>query len=152
MMARQLTYISFILVMLASLALAEPIEHGSLVFNDARVRATLPGAHVTAAYVSITNKGDRPEYLTGAVTRLATHVEIHKMEMDGDVMKMRPLGASLEIPAGQTITLKPGGLHLMLMGLTTAAKKGDTASLTLIFEHAGEIELNVPVVSLGHGH
>jgi len=152
MMARLLLYICFIQALLAGPAFAEPIEHGSLVLNDARVQAALPGAHVTAAYVSITNKGDRPEYLTGAGTRLATRVEIHKMEMDGDVMKMRPLGASLEIPAGQTITLEPGGLHLMLMGLTEATKKGDTASLTLIFEHAGEIKLDVPVVSLGHGH
>lgn len=152
MKTRQLAYLSLILALLTGFAFAQQVEHGPLVLSDARIRATQPGASVTAAYVSITNTGAKADYLVSARTEIAGRVEIHKMEMHGDVMRMRPFDGSLEIPAGETVTLEAGGLHLMLMNLAQMAKKGETASLTLLFEHSGEIQLKAQVVSLAHGH
>ncbi|XDZ66297.1 copper chaperone PCu(A)C [Alphaproteobacteria bacterium LSUCC0684] len=151
-MTRLLLYITFIFTMVTSLAAAETIEHGPLRLDDARIRMAVPGANVTAAYVTITNTGSQAEYLLGAETEIARRVEIHRMEMSGDVMRMRPLGEPLEIKPGETVTLEAGGLHLMLMDLTQRKKKGETAPLSLVFEHAGKIRLNAPVVAMGHGH
>jgi len=138
--------------MVTTLAAAETIQHGSLRLDDARIRMAPPGANVTAAYVTITNTGSVAEYLLGAETEIASRVEIHEMEISGDVMRMRPLAKPLEIPPGETVTLEAGGLHLMLMDLTQRKKKGETASLSLVFERAGKVNLDAALVSMGHSH
>ena len=76
----------------------------------------------------------------------AKRVEIHETEMtDQGVMKMRPVEDGLALPAGETVTLKPGGKHIMVMGLDGELAKGATLPLTLDFEVAGEVEVAVPV-------
>ncbi len=98
-----------------------------------------------AAYLTITNHGTAPERLVGAKTDVAKTVEIHEMAEKDGVMQMRPLAHGLEIPAGQTIELKPKSYHLMLIGLTRDLKPGDQYELTLVFERAGEVVLTVDV-------
>ena len=83
--------------------------------------------------------------------------EMHEMAMDGSVMRMRQVDA-IDLPAGQAVELKPGGLHIMLMDLKAPLKAGDTVPLTLRFEKAGEHTVQVPVraapaaAASGHGH
>ena len=79
-----------------------------------------------------------------ATTAVAKSVELHTMSMEGDVMKMRQLDA-IELPKGAMVELKPGGLHLMLMGLKAPLKAGDTFPMTLRFEKAGEVVVTVKV-------
>jgi len=71
------------------------------------------------------------------------------MTMDNGVMKMRPVEGGLEIKPGETVTLKPSGLHVMLVGLKQALQQGKTAKATLKFEHAGTIDVEYPIAAIG---
>ena len=133
-------------------AYAEHIHHGSLMISDAVMRAALPGGKVTAAYMTITNTSTQDDALVSVAYNGAKKSEIHTMEMVNDVMKMRPVDGALTIPAGQTVRLKPGGLHLMFMGLTERPMAGDEAIISLEFEKAGPLTLTIPVEKLMSGH
>jgi copper(I)-binding protein len=98
-----------------------------------------------AAFLTIANSSDFADRLVGAKTAAAKTVEIHEMRNEGDVMKMAPLDDGLEIPAGATVELKPGGFHIMMIGLTKNLKAGESFELTLTFEQAGEVALTVPI-------
>ena len=90
---------------------------GVVSVQDAWARATPPGASVGAAYLTITNNSDHAIKLTGAVTAVADHVEMHTMSMDGNLMQMRPIEGGLEVAAGASATFEPAGNHFMLIGL-----------------------------------
>jgi len=109
-------------------------------------RATLPNAPVGGGFMTIENTGTEADRLVSVTTDVAAKSEIHEMSMDGQVMKMRALTDGLEIPAGETITLSPGGFHLMFMGLKGAFVEGQTVTVTLTFEKAGTVELALPVL------
>ena len=146
---KSITAIAPIAALLTALALgaaqaqtADP----AININDAWVRTTVPGQKATGAFMKITAKeGTR---LVGASTPVAGMAEVHEMKMDGDIMKMRGL-PGLELPAGKTVELKPGGLHVMLMDLKAALPKDSTVPLTLLFKDAkgveSKMELKLPV-------
>jgi copper(I)-binding protein len=90
--------------------------------------------------------GGAPDKLLGASSEVAGRVELHTMEMEGDVMRMREVG-TIEVPAGKTVELKPGGLHIMFMDLKKPLANGSSFPLTLRFEKAGEMKINVQVQS-----
>ena len=114
--------------------------------KNAWARATPGKAENGAAYLTIVSPvADR---LTAISTPEAKTAELHNMTMEGGVMKMRPL-AAVDLPAGQPVTLKPGGTHIMLMGLTQPLKQGDTFALTLSFEKAGSKQVAVAVEGAG---
>lgn len=124
----------------------------AITIKDAWVRTTVPGQKATGAFMKITAKeGTR---LVGASTPVAGVAEVHEMKMDGDVMKMRAVPV-LELPAGKTVELKPGGYHVMLMDLKAALPKDSTVPLTLLFKDAkgveGKLELKLPVAAMGPG-
>ena len=136
----------------ATLSLAaemKPQMHGSLEIVQPWIRATPPGAPAGGGYLTITNKGSEPDRLVAGATTIAMKTEIHEMTMDGGIMKMRPLADGVEIAPGETVTLKPGGLHIMLMKLTGPIKKGDAVPITLTFEKAGEITLQFIAAPIG---
>ena len=112
-------------------------------------RATVAGASVAAGYLAIENKGAEADRLTGTSTAAAEKVEIHEMRMDGDIMKMRALPEGVEIKPGETVTLKPGGAHLMILGLKQRLLPGATVPVTLSFARAGQIAVVLPVQSVG---
>lgn len=143
-LALALTLAAFLFVALAVWA-----EQGTgIAISQAWVRPTIGEGRITAAYLKIQNVGDDADVLRGARSPNAAQVEIHETEMtDTGVMKMRPLRDGLTIPAGDTVTLKPGGIHIMVMGLDAALAKGATLPLTLEFEKAGPIEIDVPAGS-----
>lgn len=131
------------------------VKAGDLVIGTPYLRATLPNAPVSAGYMVIRNTGGEPDRLVGASAGFAGMVQIHEMTMDGDVMKMRELDGGLEIPAGGEVTLKPGGYHLMIMKLEEQLKEGETRQVTLQFEKAGTVTLELPVKKVkrgGHNH
>lgn len=110
------------------------------------VRGTVAGQRGTGGFMKLTAR--EPLQLVGAISPVAGVAEVHEMKMEGDVMKMRAIPA-LDLPAGKTVELKPGGLHLMLMDLRLPLPKDNTVPLTLVFRNArgGEsrLELAVPV-------
>ena len=97
--------------------------------------------------------GASDDRLTGGSTPVAARLEIHEMSMTGGVMKMRPVSGGLVIPAGETVTLAPGGYHIMFIGLKAPLKVGDHVSAALHFEKAGTITIDLPVQTPpGGGH
>ena len=122
-------------------------QTGQPKIENAWARATPGKAENGAAYLTIVSPV--PDRLTAASTPDAKIAELHEMTMQGGVMKMRPLPNGIELPAGKPITLKPGGMHIMLMGLKQPLKKGETFPLTLSFEKAGTKEVNVAVEGPG---
>jgi copper(I)-binding protein len=124
---------------------------GDLVVTAPWVRATPRGAPVAGGYVAITNNGREPDRLVGGSFAAAGRFEVHEMSMEGGVMRMRPVADGLEIKPGQTVELKPGGVHLMFMGLKEQLKAGDTVMGTLEFAKAGKVEIAYPVRAMGAG-
>lgn len=141
------------LLLLASLgalqaqAQAVLYEAGSLQVSQARSPPTPPAAHVGAVYLSITNRGAKPDDLLAVSSPIAANVEIHRSTMVQGVMQMRPV-AALECPPGVTVNIEPGGLHIMLLGLTQSLVAGSTFPLTLKFRDAGMLVVQVPVKAL----
>ncbi|CAN7169854.1 copper chaperone PCu(A)C [Phyllobacterium sp. LjRoot231] len=127
----------------------EPVKAGDLTLSGAFTRATLPGAKVGGGYVKIENQSKEPDRLIGGSSPAAARVEVHEMKMDGNVMQMRKLKEGLEIPAGGTAELSPGGTHLMLIDLTAALKEGDMVPVTLDFAKAGKVEVQFMVGPAG---
>ena len=118
---------------------------GDLAIEGPFTRATLPGAKVAGGYLTVTNDGGQDDRLVSASTPAAQSVEIHEMTMQGDVMKMRELPDGLPIRSGQTVALKPGGYHLMMLELKQPLTEGGTVPVTLTFERAGTIEVPLAV-------
>ncbi|MEP2164087.1 MAG: copper chaperone PCu(A)C [Nisaea sp.] len=125
----------------ASPALAEE----SVRVFDAWARASILASRPGAAYVTIESASD--DTLIGASTPVAEQVMIHSVEMDGDVSRMKHI-ETLELPAGEQITLAPGGMHLMLMGLQHKLTEGMTFPIAIRFENAGEVTVEVSVLGI----
>ena len=99
--------------------------------QDAWARATVAGQSATGAFMTLT--APVATRLVGVSTPAAGVAEVHEMKLDGDIMRMRAVDA-LALPAGQSVVLKPGGYHVMLMDLKAPVKAGDSLPLTLVFE------------------
>ena len=136
------------LSLVAAPALADGIKAGNLTIEKPWARATPKGADVGAAYVEIRNASGGADKLTGGAADFA-NVEIHETSVQGNVMKMQELKDGLAIPAHGDVKLAPGGYHLMLTGLKHPLVKGETAKLTLTFEHAGAVAVDFPIVGVG---
>jgi copper(I)-binding protein len=109
-------------------------------------RPTIGPSRVSAAYMTIANKGAADDRLKSARTPKAKSVELHQTTMTADgVMQMRPVEDGLPVEAGSSLVLKPGGTHFMLLGLEDALEAGQNLVLTLEFAKAGLIDVVVPV-------
>jgi len=140
------------LVLLAGLlggpdASAHDYEIAGLAIGHPWARETPATARAGAAYLTIDNRGGTADRLVRVEVEagVAGRAELHGHEMDEEgVMRMRPVEA-IEVPAGGTAALEPGGLHIMLMNLERQLVEGESFPLTLIFEEAGSIEVEVAV-------
>ena len=101
-----------------------------------------------AAFMQLRNTGAQPDRLLSASTPAARTVELHTMTRDGDVMRMRPV-QDIPVPAGDTVALQPGGFHIMMIGLTAPMNQGGRVPLTLRFERAGEVQVELAVEAAG---
>jgi len=117
---------------------------GDLQVRHPWTRATPPGADVAAGYLEIRNSSLQPDRVVGASTPAAKRVELHVLARDGDILRMREV-KSFEVPARQRFTLRPGGAHLMIVGLEKPLAMGERLPLTLRFERAGEIRIELEV-------
>lgn len=116
--------------------------HAQVSVTDPWVRATVAQQQVTGAFMRITSIQDAR--LIDIKSPLAGVVELHQMAMENDVMKMRAVKA-LDLPAGKSVELKPGGYHLMLMDLKRPLKEGETVPLTLVVEGRDKKRSNIEV-------
>jgi copper(I)-binding protein len=138
-------------LLLASLgaASAHSYKLGALEIGHPWARATPPTAPTGGGFLSVKNTGTTPDRLVSVSSPAAGSVQVHEMKMEGSVMRMRELTGGLEIAPGATVTLAPGGLHLMMMGLKAPLKQGERVPLTLVFEKAGRIDVELAVVAIG---
>jgi copper(I)-binding protein len=137
MSLRLLAIAAYVRIAGAAVAQTGPVE-----IKDAWARATPGKAENGAAYLTIVSPvADR---VTAVTTPVAQKTELHTMSMEGVVMRMRPL-AGIDLPPGQPVTLKPGGTHIMLLGLLKPLQAGQSFPLTLSFEKAGSREVTVAV-------
>ena len=133
-------------------ASAHEFKLGALEIDHPYARATPPNAPVSGGYMTIRNTGEQADRLISGEAAFAKRVEIHEMAMDGDVMKMRQLADGLEIPAGGEVVLKPGGYHVMFIGIDSQFKDGESRKVKITFEKAGTIELDFSVQDIKAMH
>lgn len=121
---------------------------GPIRVADPWARATPPGAPVAGGFLTLTNSGG-PDRLVSASADISETVELHTMKMDGDVMRMQRLERGIELPAGATVVLRPGSLHVMFVGLKAPLKADTHFPLTLQFERAGSVRVDMSVRAIG---
>lgn len=117
--------------------------------TDAWVREVPPASTVTAVYLKIENKGDKADKLMGVSSAIAGKAQIHTTSVDDKGVAKMEMQKELEIPAGETVVLEPGGTHIMLIDLKEPVMGKDEIELDLMFENAGEVEVEAHVTGLG---
>ncbi|WP_233553412.1 copper chaperone PCu(A)C [Teichococcus wenyumeiae] len=132
---------------LPAAAMAHSYKAGEIDIGHPWSRAA-PAGVTGAGYLTLTNKGSTADRLVGARAEIARAVEIHSSGMEGGVMRMRPVEA-IEVAPGAEVQLAPGGLHIMLIGLKQPLVKGARVPLTLVFEKAGEVAVELAVEAAG---
>lgn len=150
-MTRSLTPLALIALAIATPLAAHGVTVGTLKIGHPWARQTAPGQQAGGAFLSLTNSGKQAERLLGASADIAAKVELHSMSMDGGVMRMRPVKGGLAIPPGETVTLAPGGYHIMLIGLKRPLKLGELVPMTLRFARAGAVKVDLKIEPVTYG-
>jgi hypothetical protein len=136
---------------LAGLAGAEPAASiGGITIREAWARASMGQTGTSAAYMTLEASDGQGDRLVSAASPDAGRAELHTSIIEDGVAKMRPL-AAIEVAPGEPTVLEPGGPHVMLVGLGRKLVEGDTLPLSLTFEHAGTVAIQVPVRGMGGG-
>ena len=151
MVLRRLALAALVAI-LALPAFALDYKLGAIEIGHPWSRATPPTAESGGGFLAITNTGTTPDRLIAVKSPAADKVEIHEMKMDGNVMRMREVEKGLEILPGKSVALAPGGYHLMMMGLKAPLKQGTQVPVTLVFERAGAIDVQLSVEGMGAAH
>ena len=140
----------FLLILLLALfwAATASAADPAIKIDKAWARATMQPGATGVVYLTLSNSGPATDRLVGVSSPVAAGAGLHIMVMEGTVMQMRPVDA-LDVKPGDTVQLKPGGLHIMLTNLKEALKQGQHFPLTLDFEKAGRVEVEVTVLPLG---
>jgi copper(I)-binding protein len=139
---------ALLVLIAATPALAcETFTVGDMTVEHAWSRATIGAGRPGVFYVEITNAGSVDDALVGIASPAAASPMLHETVVTDGIASM-PHAMSIPIPAGQTVNLAPGGYHGMLMGLTTTLSEGDSFPMTLTFQKAGDVTVNVEVLSL----
>jgi periplasmic copper chaperone A len=143
---------------LAGPSLAHDFKAGALVIDHPTVSPQRGQVPVVAGYMDIRNTGRTADRLLSASSPDAGRVEIHTHERGpGGVMRMRPVAGGVAIPAGRTISFRPGGLHLMVYDPKERVDEGDVVEVALVFEKAGRVTVGAIAETpqpgrQGHGH
>lgn len=122
---------------------------GSITVLHPWARATPGPAKAGAGYLGIKNDGDTADKLIKAESNLSKRTELHTHLMEGGIMKMMHVEEGVDVPAGQEVTFEPGGLHVMFMGLKAPFKEGENLPVTLYFEKAGKVDVELIVKAVG---
>ncbi|NJO39025.1 MAG: copper chaperone PCu(A)C [Rhizobiales bacterium] len=152
-----LTIAAFLMSLTLPAMAADPgMAHvGAVMIHDGWARASLGSNPNSAAYMTLENHGDTVDRLIRVSSPAAETAGLHTHIMDGGIARMRPVEA-IEVAPGEPTVLQPGGLHVMLMGLSGKLEEGGAMPITLTFENAGEVTLELPIRSatggMKHGH
>lgn len=147
-------------LLFATAAWANDYTVGDITIAHAWSRATVSGIPNGVSYFTLENQGKEADRLVSVSSPVADKAELHTHEKDGDVLRMRQVH-DIEVPAGATVALEPGGLHVMLMKLKQPLEQGSSFPLTLNFENSGSVTVDVHVQRMGaakdkndedHGH
>ncbi|NNG05397.1 MAG: copper chaperone PCu(A)C [Inquilinus sp.] len=133
----------------AGSAAAAEYRAGDITIADPWSRATAPAARTGAGFMTIGNGGSADDRLIAAATEAAGRVELHRSVMQDGVMRMIEQEDGIPVPAGETVILEPGGLHLMMMGLTGPLAKDSRVPVILTFERAGTVVVELAVGAAG---
>lgn len=134
---------------LSGAAIAHEYKAGSLFIGHPWSRATVPGAKVGGGFLSVRNDGAEPDRLVSVSVQFAAKAEIHESLEEDGVARMRPIEGGLVVKPGETVTLQPGGKHLMFVGLSEPLKQGEKVKGELTFEKAGKVEVEFAVEAPG---
>jgi len=133
-----------LLVPLLALGLFPVLADQTVLVSDPYARAVAPGQPNSALFMQIDNGGDQDRALVGAASPVADVVELHTHHMEDGMMKMRRV-EQIDLPAGESVSLQPGGLHVMLIGLKQQLRPGEAVALTLTLDDGSELALTAPV-------
>ena len=148
-----------LILMGAAAAVAHDYKAGSITIDHPWAKASIGQAKAGAAYLVLVNDGDAADRLVAVKADVSELVELHTHTMEDGVMRMRAVPA-IDVPAGATTELKPGGLHIMLLNLKAPLVEGESFPATLVFENAGEVVVEVAIEAAvggqhehsGHSH
>lgn len=143
------TLLAIAFFVLAAPSQAHEYRAGDIVIGHPWTRAVSANAPTAAGYLSLTNRGAEADRLVAAETPMASRVEMHEMSLADGVMRMRPLQGGIPLTPGGTVWLRPGGSHLMLVDPDGAFAQGSRVPLTLRFERAGEVTVELEVAGAG---
>ncbi len=142
------TFLAAALLSFAAVATsAHDYKAGAIAIGHPYARATAAGQPTGGGFLKLSN-GGADDKLLSATAAVSASVELHEMKMEGDVMRMRQVDG-IALPAGKSVELRPGGFHIMFVGLKAPLKAGDKFPMKLKFEKAGEVEVMVNVEAPG---
>lgn len=149
-----------LLALVTALFLATPLWAHDFVVGDLQIlHPHIPqpakSARTAGGYLAIVNGGDQPDRLIGVESEIAEKITLHESKVDATGMATMAHVAAIEVPAGATVSLERGGLHIMFMGLTAPLTEGQLVKATLILERAGRVEVEFsidPLTGGGHDH
>jgi copper(I)-binding protein len=130
---------------------AHEYKLGALEIKHPWSRATPGGAKIGGGYMTLINRGATPDRLVSVSSPAAGKVELHEMTTQDGIMKMRPLSQGVPIEPGDTVALKPGGMHVMFVNLKAPLKQGESVAARLVFEKAGALDVTFKVEAMGSG-
>ncbi len=146
--ARMTAVMIAVMTMSTGASLSHDYTPGAIDIGHPVARATTPAARTGAAYLTLTNNGTEEVRLSALSGAIAERIEIHETTVVDGVARMRPHAEGLAVPPGATVTLAPGGMHIMLVGLTAPLVEGDRVPIVLSFDQAGEIEVELAVEAI----
>ena len=135
--------------LIASAAAAHGYRSGALSIQHPWSRETAVGQAVGGGFLTITNSGAREDRLISGTTPVAAEVQLHTMTMDGGIMRMRQVTDGIAVPAKGSVELKPGGYHIMFMGLKRQLRQGERFPVTLRFQRARSVVVQFAVQPVG---
>jgi len=154
--------IGFVLLFTGLVGWTGSVFAADIILGSLQFRATVGSIPSSAGYLTIRNNGTDNDWLVAATSDLARKTELHSMTMDNGVMRMRQVEGGIPVPAGGTVTLAPGGFHIMLIGLKAPLHAGQGYDVTLDFRHAGPMtitgtavkpaEISIGSGAMTHGH
>lgn len=137
------------LLLSTPVAVGDDYTVGGIAVSHPYARATPASAAVGGGYMMLENRGAQADRLLSVASGAAQRVEVHEMAMANGVMTMRPVKDGVALPAGAKVELKPGGFHVMFIGLAKPFVKGERVKATLTFEKAGPVDVEFAVEALG---
>lgn len=143
---KALRMLAIVVVQVISVAAsADHYQAGALKIDHPWARPTIGAVGTAAVYFKIENAGETPERLVAARTEIAEGAELHESVEEDGVAKMLPLKEGITVPAQRSVELKPLGMHVMLIGLKTQLKEGQSFPITLSFEKQGDVAIEVKI-------